>query len=66
MTTPSLVERVRHGLNGFLRRPPDPDRERGWAKRESQVEHERHDSVDTPVPGVRGFQPYDFGASQRH
>lgn len=66
MTTPSLVERVRNRLGGLLRRPQDPDRERGWAERESEIEHERHDSVDTPVPGIRGSQPYDSGASRRH
>ncbi len=65
MTTLSLVERIRHGLSDLVHRPADPDREHEWAQRESDIERERHDSVDSPVPGVRGSQPYEFPAHKR-
>jgi len=66
MTTPSLMDRIRHGLSEILRRPHDPDRERAWALRESTVAHERQETGDSPVAGVRGSQPYDFGLHRRH
>ena len=65
-TTPSLVERLRHGVDAILHRPHDPDRERHWAEREEELRQEHNEAADAPVSGVRGMQPYDYGISKKH
>lgn len=66
MTTPSLVERLRHGLDGLLHRPRDADRERQWTEHEQQLRREHDDAADVPVPGLRGMQPVDYGTRRHH
>ncbi|MDA8236761.1 MAG: hypothetical protein M0T75_02585 [Chloroflexi bacterium] len=66
MATPSVGSRVRQGIEALLHRPRDPERERAWERRETEVEHERRDAVDSPVGGVRGSQPYDFAQHRHH
>ena len=66
MTTPSLVERLRHGLEEILHRSGDTDRERHWAEHEAELRREHEEAADTPVAGMRGMQPYDYGIRKRH
>jgi hypothetical protein len=65
-TTPSLVARMQHALDGLLRRERDPDREREWVEHERQLRREHDDAADAPVAGLRGMQPYDFGTRRHH
>jgi hypothetical protein len=65
-TTPSLAKRVRRGLDALLHRSHDPDRERQWAKRETELRREHDEAADAPVAGLRGMQPYDYGIRKRH
>ena len=66
MTTPTLVERLRRGMDVLRRRSTDPDRERTWAEHEKVLRQEHDEAADAPVSGVRGMQPYDYGVRKRH
>jgi hypothetical protein len=66
MTTPSLVERLRHGLGELLHRPRDTDRELHWAAHEAELRREHEEAADAPVAGMRGMQPYDYGIRKKH
>lgn len=66
MTTPSLVERLRHGLDELLHRPHDTDRELHWAEHEAELRRAHEEAADAPVAGMRGMQPYDYGIRKRH
>jgi len=64
-TKTSLVDRLRSALSRIVRRPPDPERERQWNEHEQQLRREHDESVDDPVEGLRGMQPYDYRISKR-
>jgi hypothetical protein len=66
MTTPSPVERLRHGFDAILHRPRDNDRELHWAEREAELRREHEEAADAPVAGMRGMQVYDYGIRRRH
>lgn len=66
MTTPSLVERLRHGLDGLRHPPRDAAREIQWAEHEAELRREHDEAADAPVAGMRGMQPYDYGIRKRH
>jgi hypothetical protein len=65
-TTPTLVERLRHGLDGLLHRPRDIDREIHWVEHEAALRREHDDAADAPVAGLRGMQPIDYGTRKHH
>ncbi len=66
MAKPSLVERLRRSLDGLRGRSNDPEREREWEEREAAIEIEREESVNSPIEGVRGAQPYDYTERDEH